>query len=255
MAFNSQPGSSSQAGPSRQQYGQQYASYAAYDTSAGFGLPQPQHNQLPRGRPPIDPLEWYPYFVKCQRYFLDHSQYSEPVQAVAAFINIQLPYQKKPHPILSSAAFSPQPAGPVDMHPRPSPSYSNMSNGGGHPQAVSLTPYIRRLVATGQDSQGMLHGWFGEDFLKGIGDIHECERRNFMFTAKSAPWNMTKQAYDISPEETCPFLRPLNNATEEELQAADSEWSEWIAMGDWMLGPRRPETLRRSPRIKGEPQD
>jgi hypothetical protein len=63
-----------------------------------------------------------------------------------------------------------------------------------------------------------------------------------------------KQAYDMSPEETVPFLKPLSNALEKEIQAAESTWSEWLAMQDWMLGPRAPE-MNRSPRVKREAQD
>lgn len=40
--------------------------------------------------------------------------------------------------------------------------------------------------------------------------------------------------------QTVPFLRPLQNVTEEEIQSAESNWSEWLAMQDWMLGPRSP---------------
>ena len=64
-----------------------------------------------------------------------------------------------------------------------------------------------------------------------------------------------KQAYDMSPEETVPFLRPLENVSEKEIQAAESTWSEWLAMQDWMLGPRAPETMERDSRVKRESQD
>ena len=52
-----------------------------------------------------------------------------------------------------------------------------------------------------------------------------------------------KSAYNIGHEETVPFLAPLRGATEEELRHADRNWSEWIAMQDWMLGSRRPHSL------------
>lgn len=66
-----------------------------------------------------------------------------------------------------------------------------------------------------------------------------------------------KQAYDMSPEETVPFLRPLENVSEKEIQAAESTWSEWLAMQDWMLGPRSPELQGqgRDVRVKRESQD
>lgn len=64
-----------------------------------------------------------------------------------------------------------------------------------------------------------------------------------------------KQAYDMSPEETVPFLKPLGNVSEKEIQAAESTWSEWLAMQDWMLGPRAPDTMERDPRVKRESQE
>ncbi len=50
----------------------------------------------------FDIFDWHPYFQSCMRYFLDHAQYDAPIQALAAFVNIQLPFQKMPHPVLSS---------------------------------------------------------------------------------------------------------------------------------------------------------
>lgn len=155
---------------------------------------------------------------------------------------------------MSSSSSSPRASGPDNMNLRPSPFAANHGNSS-HPSAVSLTPYIRRLVATGQDSDGVLHGFFGDDFKKGIGELHEIERRNYLFAAKSTSWMKVKQAYDMSPEETCPFLHPLRDATEVEIQAAESTWSEWLAMQDWMLGPRSPEAMKRSPRVKREQQE
>lgn len=64
-----------------------------------------------------------------------------------------------------------------------------------------------------------------------------------------------KQAYDMSADETCPFLSPLRDASETEIQAAEATWSEWLAMQDWMLGPRSPDKMRGSPRVKREAQD
>lgn len=103
---------------------------------------------------------------------------------------------------------------------------------------------------TGQDSPGVLHGFFGDDWAKGIGSIHAIERRNYLFAAKSTSWMKVKQAYDMSPDENCPFLIPLKETTEEEIQAAEATWSEWLAMQDWMLGPRSPEEMKDPPRAK-----
>jgi hypothetical protein len=182
------------------------------------------HPDPRRPKADFDILEWYPQFQSCHRYFLDHSQHTGPIRALAAYINIQLPYQKYPNPVSSYTLSSSLPASSAS---KPNPQ-------------VSLIPYIRRLVATGNDSPSVLHEFFGDDWVKGIGSIHEIERRNYLFAAKSTSWMKVKQSYDMSPDESCPFLIPLKEATEEEIQAAEATWSEWLAMQDWMLGPRSP---------------
>jgi hypothetical protein len=106
--------------------------------------------------------------------------------------------------------------------------------------SVSLVPYVRRLVATGFDTIAILHGFFGDDWDAGIGSIHENERRNYLFAAKSETWLRVKASYDLENGQTVPFLRPLQGVTEKEIQAAEANWSEWLAMQDWMLGPRAP---------------
>lgn len=63
-----------------------------------------------------------------------------------------------------------------------------------------------------------------------------------MLAAKTTNCLNVKQAYDISPEEAKPYLSPLRDASEKELQAAETEWSKWLAMQDWILGPRQPLT-------------
>jgi hypothetical protein len=58
------------------------------------------------GNPRFDVFDWYPKYQSCQQYFLDHSQYSASVQALAAFINILLPFQRSPHSVNSSIGTS-----------------------------------------------------------------------------------------------------------------------------------------------------
>lgn len=36
-------------------------------------------------------------------------------------------------------------------------------------------------------------------------------------------------------------MKPLDEAKMEELTAAEKAWSSWLAMEDWMVGPRAPE--------------
>jgi hypothetical protein len=191
----------------------------------------------------FDIFEWHAQYQSCVRYFLDFAQHSSPVQAVAAFVNIQLPFQRPVHPILSST-----PAGSPPIVPDPSRVAGKMKLPMGplslqhpHPAAyVALVPYIRRLVATGFDFPGVLHGFFGDDWVAGVGRMHETERRNYLFAAKSDNWLKVKADYDMSDNQTIPFLQPLQNVAEKEIVSAESKWSEWLAMQDWMLGPRSP---------------
>ncbi|KAK7443951.1 hypothetical protein Landi51_08910 [Colletotrichum acutatum] len=192
----------------------------------------------------FDIFEWYPKFQSCLRYFLDHAQYSGPIQAVAAFVNIQLPFQKAHNPVLSSKHTGPNsPAGPGPSTPSTARAAGKMPINAQLPSSThaTLTPYIRRLVATGFDYPAVLHGFFGDDWVGGIGPMHEAERRNYMFAAKSDTWLKVKSHYDMDGEQQVPFLRPLSNVTEKEIQSAETQWSEWLAMQDWMLGPRAPD--------------
>ena len=202
----------------------------------------------------FDVIDWYPKFQSCSRYFLDHGQYNGAVQAIAAFINIQLPFQSQ-HPALSSNSLvntsltTPNPATPSLL-----PSGPAMP--GRHPAvaaSVTLVPYVRRLVATGFDFPSVLHGFFGRDWLEGVGPLHDSERRNYLFAAKSDNWLKVNANYDMANGQFVPFLKPLQKATEEEIQTAEATWSEWLAMQDWMLGPRAPAEMA-GVRVKAEEQ-
>ena len=46
------------------------------------------------------------------------------------------------------------------------------------------------------------------------------------------------------PLETVPFMRPLQGPVTAEIEAAEKSWSEWLAMEDWMVGPRAPEHMQ-----------
>ena len=169
------------------------------------------------------------------------------MQAVAAFVNIKLPHQKAKTPAAASSSGA-------TTSPGSSRAGSKIPLGAQQPPAfVTIVPYVRRLVATGFDSEAVLHGFFGDDWGAGIGLLHEAERKNFLFAAKSDNWSTVKASYDMGDEETIPFLRPLSNVTEKEIQSAEANWSEWLAMQDWMLGPRAPpEVARANLRIKRE---
>lgn len=186
----------------------------------------------------FDIFEWYPRYQSCQRYFLDHAQHSVPIQALSSFLNIQLPYQRQPSPTYNSASNPPPSTATTPPHPSSADPLG--------PPGVSLIPYLRRLVATGMDFPGVLHGFFGDDWVAGIGPLQEQERRNYMFAAKSGGWASVKKEYDILPLETIPFLRPLQGSTDAEIEAAERCWSDWLAMEDWMVGPRAPRTLNES---------
>lgn len=210
----------------------------AFQSPPQYGSPS-----RPANATDFDIFDWYPLFLSCLKYFIDHAQHSQPVQALAAFMNIQLPYQKHPYPIINSNPSSPRAGSP--QQPMATPILSPQAH------SVSLIPYIRRMIVTGNDTPRALHGFFGDDWQGGISSLHEIERRNYMFASKSANWLKVKEAYDMGPNETVPFITPLKNASEQEIQMAEIKWSEWLAMQDWMLGPRSLE-MRDSPRVKRE---
>lgn len=194
------------------------------------------------GTPQFDIFEWHPAYQSCQRYFLDHAQHDNGVHAVAALINICLPFQWTTNPIMNSTGPLPHSTGP-GAYNMPWPRSGPVTNSRGQPVPtwVSLVPYIRRLVVTGMDREGVMHGFFGDDWRKGVGPVHECERRNYLFAAKSVGWAKVKYQYDMSPHESVPFLKPLQDVQLAEIEGAEKTWSQWLAMEDWMVGPRAPD--------------
>lgn len=92
-----------------------------------------------------------------------------------------------------------------------------------------------------------MHGFFGNDWQKGLGSLQEIERRNFMFAAKSSGWAGVKDQYDIAPDQTVPFMKPLARVQLAEIERSEKTWSEWLAMEDWMVGPRAPENIPDQP--------
>jgi hypothetical protein len=196
---------------------------------------QPPDSQsiLSQSNAPQSVLEWFDAYKSCERFFLDHAQDSPYVQAVCAHINIRLPYQK----ITISPPTTSFPWLPPPKDPKIPPSENNDS------QTVSLTPYIRRLICTGHDTDTILKEFFGSSWFSGLSKIHEQEERNYLFAAKSADWLKVKMAYDIGSEETAPFLVPLRKVTVKKIMDAERDWSEWLAMQDWEVGFRRPPSL------------
>ncbi len=212
----------------------------------GLSTPERASNAQRADDPQFDIFEWYPKYQSCQRYFLDHAQHNGPVQAVAAFINIHLPFQRTPNPTDSSSlGHLPGLAGisgSRNPHLRQGTTASSLNALPTY--HISLVPYLRRLVVTGLDFPGVLHGFFGDDWATGVGSLHEQERRNYLFAAKSGGWASVKKDYDMLPLETVPFLRPLQGPLDAEIDAADKTWSEWLAMEDWMVGSRAPDSIR-----------
>uniref|UniRef100_L2GF52 Ilp is an apoptosis inhibitor n=1 Tax=Colletotrichum fructicola (strain Nara gc5) TaxID=1213859 RepID=L2GF52_COLFN len=214
MAYHHSSGSSAGSSSFQFQYAQVGHSFTGHPGAPQLNGPPLQPFQESQ----FDIFEWYPKFQSCLRYFLDHAQYTGPIQAVAAFVNIQLPFQKPHNPVLSSKQTGPSsPAGPGPSTPSTARAAGKLPLGAQLPSATytTLTPY----------------------------------RRNYMFAAKSETWLKVKTHYDMDGEQQVPFLRPLQNVTEKEIQGAESSWSEWLAMQDWMLGPRAPD---QGPRIKVE---
>ncbi|KIX93094.1 uncharacterized protein Z520_11151 [Fonsecaea multimorphosa CBS 102226] len=184
----------------------------------------------------FDIIAWFPKYQSCQRYFIDHAQHEPLVQAFASFINILLPFQRQPHPVYTTSGSRSGKARLDRDSVRPSSSEAAAAA-----SAVSLIPYLRRLVVTGMDVPQVLHGFFGDDWRAGIGPQREQERRNYLFAAKSGGWASVKREYDMLPLETVPFMRPLYDPTDAEIDAAERSWSEWLALEDWMVGSRAPD--------------
>lgn len=241
MAFNNQ------CGPSSASFRQPSYDYPN-TTRAQDPSPAPRDFQL-------DPLEWYPHFQTCRRFFLDHAQHNPSIHAVAAFMNILLPFQRHPHPIPSSGGAPPAASSRGTQPPPARASQSPFPSGPGDAPgaSVSLTPYIRRLVVTGLDTAAVLATFFGGDWAAGVGALHAAERRNYLFAAKSAAWLDVKASYEPDPAEAIPCMTPLRAPAEAEIRDAEDRWSDWLAMQDWMVGPRAPaqEVLRAH--VKREP--
>ena len=194
------------------------------------GASSPESTHTTSDYPQFDIFEWYPRYQSCQRYFLERAQHSGPVQAVAAFINIRLPFmcginstvnppgnsQTPSHntPSASSANINQYPqqnnsrfsfsmpnntTSPRQQQPQPQQQQQQQQLPAPLPsmQIISLIPYLRRLVVTGLDFPGVLHGFFGDDWAAGIGPLHEQERRNYMFAAKSGGWASVKRYYEV----------------------------------------------------------
>ncbi|MCJ1368249.1 hypothetical protein MMC16_007391 [Acarospora aff. strigata] len=221
----------------------------------GSSAPQRASNSQRADDPQFDIFDWYPKYQSCQRYFLEHAQHSGPIQAVTAFININLPFQRASNPpdslpathlpALAGMAGSRAPhlrQGTTPSSLYPPPAYH-----------ISLIPYLRRLIVTGLDFPGVLHGFFGDDWAAGVGSLHEQERRNYLFAAKSGGWASVKKDYDMLPFESVPFLRPLQGPLDAEIDAAEKTWSEWLAMEDWMVGSRAPESMSEGSQSRNRP--
>ena len=171
------------------------------------------------------------------QYFLEHGQHNPSVQSVAFLVNIRLPFQGKPTPATAPETSAARPS--INSNSGPLAKYGY----------VAMIPYVRRLIVTSFDKPAILHGFFGDDWSEGIGPIHEMERRNYLFAAKSDTWLRVKEHYDMDDGQTVPFLQPLEAVYESEIQGAESNWSAWLAMQDWMLGPRAPPGV---PRARGQ---
>ena len=53
----------------------------------------------------------------------------------------------------------------------------------------------------------------------------------------------------MGADESVPFMKPLDEAKMEELTCAEKAWSGWLAMEDWMVGPRAPDESAEGSRV------
>ena len=177
--------------------------------------------------PNFDIIDWHPAYQSCQRYFLDHAQHEPGTQALCALINIRLPCQWLSNPVHSSSAATQSPGQFTFKPPYPGqngrePAHAQAQS----PAFVSLIPYIRRLIITGFDKPPILHGFFGDSYKTGISPHLDCERRNYLFAAKQNGWRSCQELY-ASGDETPPFMKPLEDASADEVAAADKAWGKW----------------------------
>jgi hypothetical protein len=204
--------------------------------------------------PTFEILEWYPQYQSCLRYFLDHAQHSAPAQILCASLNIELPCQRTNFPVLSwTSANLPDAFDPLQQLPLNSLATSCGECVQGNPEAISLIPYIRRLVCTRHDDPSILFGFFGGSWHTGVGPLHEIERRNFLMAAKSLLWAEVKLAYDKSKQETVPFLAPLSRTTKAEVVSVKETLATWSNMRDWRLGPWYTCGMRREAQLNSRP--
>lgn len=187
----------------------------------------------------FDIFKWHSDMEASRRYFLDHGQHNPQIQTLAAFINIRLPFQWHLRRVSSSTSRTQ----PISVRSSSSPGTSRSEHhDSGDPRTVSLLPYMRRLIATAFDTPQVLQGLFGDNWQAGVGAMHEMERRNYLFACKSSSWLKVKNDYDMDEDQRIPFLQSLLQPSEDEIKAAETAWSEWLAMQDWMVGPRAPPT-------------
>lgn len=208
--------------------------------------PPPQPETIAEAHPlaqNFDIFDWHQAYVSCQKFFVDHAQYEQSCQAVAALLNIKLPFQWTTNPV-SKYVDTAAPQSPAAAFRAPVASPDRQESASPRQQApyfVSLIPYIRRFVITGFDTEPIFHGFFGDDWRKGVIPLHLCERRNFLFAAKSGGWGKVKAQYDIDATQTVPWMQAPRDIREEEIVNAEHTWSSWLALEDWMVGPRAPE--------------
>lgn len=165
--------------------------------------------------------QWISSHQSCREFFLTRAQFDHQVQSIANLVNIRLPFQLAPN----------GQTGVFLQHDNRLVCEAYHRN---------ISSFLRRLVVTALDSPDVLQQWFGNEWEVGIKPIHQQERMNYLLASKSGGWILVKQTYDILPDETVPFVRPLRDATEDEIRSAENLWSEWLAMEDWMIGPRWP---------------
>ncbi|OQN98987.1 hypothetical protein B0A48_14847 [Cryoendolithus antarcticus] len=268
------PSSSSYRSQQQQPHYKQQPYSMLMDSSA------PEESAPLTGDSSFDVLDWHPAYQSCQRYFLDYAQHEAGTQALCALINIKLPHQWLTTPVpcsnpASNGASSSHssanqftftsalPRGSANGAGVSSPSSRSGPRSGGPrdpPIFISLVPYIRRLVVTGFDKPPILHGFFGDDYARGILPHVECERRNYLFAAKHGGWRTCKKQYDGGSQEggvdeTVPFMKPLTDSKRDEMDAADKAWSSWLAMEDWMVGPRAVDGERERKRERDEREE
>src|SRR5262249_15556058 len=121
MAFQSNPGP-----PSYSNGLPPHTLSTTASSSTDSGSPQRPFSSVMTDATTFDIFDWHPAYQSCQKYFIDHAQHDSYVQALAALLNICLPFQWMQNPVVSTTGFPPSTATAPGTYPYTYPRLPHM---------------------------------------------------------------------------------------------------------------------------------